>query len=476
VLNTYTLDSYTWANNPAGGSWNGTSINEAEYGILGYYQNITYFYVVVDYAPQTVPTVTTQAVSNIIYSAAHYALLNGNITSSGGNTTDIRGFVYNTSSVAINPGNVAPPASGYSTNSTAYSSSIGAYTSNITGMAANTRYYVRAVAHNGIGWGYGDEVNFITIGSPTITTLTATSTSNSTSILNSQLTFDGNTTCNTTFGLSTVTHSTNFTAYTVFYTVPGTFTTGGFPAYTATSLNASTLYYYNIKVQNSFGTATGVEGTFTTTSGIAEPTNLVAIPSATTISLIWTKGVGSVYTLVRYSTGTYPTGVGIGTAVPLTTGGSTSVTGLTAGTTYYFSAWGMAAGVYSSNYTTVLCTTLAASIIIPTSNTTTTPNTSFTQTPSSTSLNNLPVAPIFVDWVSTTYNQPVNFLWYFVWIMAGVGMAVVIYKFSEGKLFVAFGWEALWLGFGASLGLLMLWIMVAFMMIAAGLAFFGDRR
>lgn len=488
----YVLYSTTWTTNPATGhewGWSGetvgiNTINDAIWGVYGSKSGTairnTYMYLVVDYVPQAVPTVTTQAANNIIYSGgSHYALLNGNITSNGGSVLDIRGFAYGLTSVVANPGNVAPPASGYSTNASSYSALTGAYTENITGMAANTRYYVRAFAHNAIGWAYGDEVNFITLGTPTISLLPATLVGSTTARLNSQVTFDGNSsTCNVSFGYGLISHpgAGGFASYTTITAVSGTYATGTFPLLNVTSLVAGSTYYYNVKIQNSYSTAVGTEGTFTTSSGINEPTNFTAIPSATSISLIWTKGSGSVYTLVRYSNGTYPTATNMGMLAVLSLGGSYTVTGLLPGVTYYFSAWGMTGGIYSAAYTTVMCTTLASDAVTPPTTANTTINTSWTLTPSETNVDKLPLIPIFVNWAATVFNQPVNYLWYFLWIMFGVGFGILFYHFSDGKLFVATIFEILWLGFGAAVGLVMLWIGVVFAIIATGLAFFGDRR
>lgn len=93
-------------------------------------------------------------------------MLNGNITSTGvAGDDDIRGFVWDTTSHAIagNPGNVAPGASGYSDNWTEEGSfDVGVFDHEETGLIAVCIYYYRAVAHSADGWGYGDEVIFLT--------------------------------------------------------------------------------------------------------------------------------------------------------------------------------------------------------------------------------------------------------------------------------------------------------------------------
>jgi len=109
------------------------------------------------------PTVTTQAVDDI---AATTATGNGNITDTGGENCDYRGFVWDTSSHE-DPGNVAPASSDYGSNWTEGDSfGTGTYEHTVHTFRPNTKYYVRACAHNSEGWSYGEEVNFTTKTSP----------------------------------------------------------------------------------------------------------------------------------------------------------------------------------------------------------------------------------------------------------------------------------------------------------------------
>jgi hypothetical protein len=88
---------------------------------------------------------------------------------------------------------------------------------------------------------------------------------------------------------------------------------------------------------------------------VAGVTSFSAIPADTTMSLKWVKATGYNYTLIRQSTTAYPvspTG-GDGTTV-YPSGSSTSaisfiVTGLTAGTTYYYTAWGYNGATYTAD-------------------------------------------------------------------------------------------------------------------------------
>lgn len=113
------------------------------------------------YVIPTAPTVTTQAVSSV---AATTATGNGNITSTGNTTPDKRGVVYSTTSHS-DPGNTAPASSVYeSVSESTGSFSTGAFTQSLTGLVSRTTYYARAYAHNALGYSYGSEVSFTTIG------------------------------------------------------------------------------------------------------------------------------------------------------------------------------------------------------------------------------------------------------------------------------------------------------------------------
>jgi hypothetical protein len=90
------------------------------------------------------------------------------------------------------------------------------------------------------------------------------------------------------------------------------------------------------------------------------PTSFTATKSGTSqINLNWTKGSKADYTHVRRKTGSYPTSINDGTNVTNTTGTSKSDTGLSAGTTYYYSAWSWNAteGLWSESYATDSATT-----------------------------------------------------------------------------------------------------------------------
>jgi hypothetical protein len=110
------------------------------------------------YTSLTAPTVSTSAATNVTSSSA---TLNGNITATGGQNADLRGFEWGTTSGSY-------PNSWTEGTSGSYVYGVGAFSYNLTGLSSNTTYYFRAKAHNSAGWGYGSELSFTT-GAPTYT-------------------------------------------------------------------------------------------------------------------------------------------------------------------------------------------------------------------------------------------------------------------------------------------------------------------
>ena len=97
---------------------------------------------------ETIPTVTTNSISDILSSSA---IGGGNITSDGNADIIARGICWSTSQ---NPTLDSPH--------TTDSLGLGSFTSILTGLTPNTTYYVRAYATNSEGTAYGQEESFIT--------------------------------------------------------------------------------------------------------------------------------------------------------------------------------------------------------------------------------------------------------------------------------------------------------------------------
>ncbi len=105
----------------------------------------------------SVPVLTTK---DVVLQSATTALSGGIIVSDGGSSILQKGVVWSTSS--------NPTISNY-IGITYNGSGSADYNSNMTGLAFNTRYYVRAYAQNSIGTAYGNEISFTTANSVTFT-------------------------------------------------------------------------------------------------------------------------------------------------------------------------------------------------------------------------------------------------------------------------------------------------------------------
>ncbi len=207
-----------------------------------------------------VPTVTTQAVSNI---STTTATGNGNITALGVPNPTQHGHVWSTST---------DPTTALGTKTTlGAKASTGAFTSSITGLTAGTLYYVRAYAINDEGTVYGGEVSFTSLQVPAVTTQAVSSISTTTATGNGNVTALGvpnptqhghvwSTSTNPTIALGTKT------------TLGAKASTGAFTS-SITGLTAGTVYYVRAYATNSAGTAYGNEISFTTLQQIFRSKN-----------------------------------------------------------------------------------------------------------------------------------------------------------------------------------------------------------
>lgn len=131
-------------------------------------------------------------------------------------------------------------------------------------------------------------------------------------------------------------------------------------SYGYTSLVPNTSYYFRAWGYESYNetwSGSYSETYCTTLTGV--PSNFLAIPlSADRIGLTWDKG--DEYTGVYYKLGGYPGSRDDGTQVYYGTGESFTHSGLDAGTTYYYRAWGYHSGLetWSATYDQDMATTL----------------------------------------------------------------------------------------------------------------------
>lgn len=485
----FTTRTKTWTNNPATGvAWTINDLDDtgdgakAQFGVrhstsTGTYTYWTYAFITVDYDPPTYATVTTNSATSVTNTAA---TLNGSISSLGGwpECTNY-GFVWDTVSRA-DPGNVAPAASAYANNWTAGAGSygIGSYNRPLGAvLVANTTYYFRFAALNGTGWKYGTQISFKTHDTPTITTVNASSIATYTARLNATVTKDGEENCTVRFAyartaLGPFANYAAIVAAGVEVTAVGTYRTGQQPYYDIAGLLATTGYTFACRIDNAIGTAYGNQLTFTTLSGVFEPTNVKAIPGDDGVSISWTKGTGSTRTLVRYNLNAYPATTADGTLAYFDTGASVLITGLQPGTTIYVSLWGESANVYSAGYSTILSTSLAkseAEVSVPIPGT---PGGWFA-TPNYTNMAVLPIYDL-VNWWSDVFTIPRGSMWFFLAILVSAGFGLLLYKVSD-KIPIALMGCALALIVCWLAGIMAAWLAFTFLAFAAATWVIGER-
>ncbi len=361
VTTTYAVYSKSWTTNPnTGVAWTWAEIDAMEIGVAPLYPHdeewnpvsstrVTQVYTIITYNSVAVTTVSSSSVNGTT------AVASGEITSLTSGNATVRGFQWTLTSGDYSACTNVTEAGSFD---------IGAYSLSLPSLPTNTTIYFRAMATNPGGTGYGGELNLLTLGTPTINADNVSLTSVTTARLNSNLTFDGNSACTITFGFGNVTQTAaNFASYDNKTAVAGTFVTGNHPYLDVTGLVGNTVYYYRAQATNTYGTANSTqEQVFTTSNSIGDMTSFSANPSDTSIYLSWSKASGASKTLVRYATDTYPTTTSGGTQVYLGSSNSYEHTGLTPGSTLYYSAWGEDGGSYSTTKITLVMTTLAQAV------------------------------------------------------------------------------------------------------------------
>ena len=196
----------------------------------------------------------------------------GNMTWNGGLTILEHGVCWSTTT--------GPIATGSHLTATAYP-----WISFITGLANNTKYYVRSYATNSVGTGYGPEINFTTLHAPILSNNVGTWTNNTYLVCGGTISDDGgatvyergicwNTSPGVTVGNSTVQSGSG---------------TGAFTANT-TGLTTNTTYYYNTYAINNVGLiGYGTERSILSPSGPTVPSTTAATSIGQTTATTGTR-------------------------------------------------------------------------------------------------------------------------------------------------------------------------------------------
>ena len=274
----------------------------------------------------TIPILSSNSITGITSSTA---TCGGNISNDGGLTVTERGVCW---SIGLTPT--------LSDSKTIDGAGAGSFSSALVGLNAGTTYFVRAYATNSSGTGYGMAMSFITLGQvPTASTLASTSVATTGSTLNG--------TVNANYLSSTITFeygtSTSYGSNVTASQSPVTGNISTNVSANIASLVAGTTYHYRVIAVNSLGTIYGNDMTFTTL-GQAPTVSSSAATSVTTTGATLNGTVNANYlsTTVSFE---YGLTLGYGQTVtamqsPVTgntiTNVNASITGLSAGTTYYY--------------------------------------------------------------------------------------------------------------------------------------------
>ena len=305
----------------------------------------------VSFTTLSLPTVSLTSVSAVSATAATAAC---SVSSNGGATISAYGICWSASSASPS----LSSSDGIATTSGAVS---GGYASNMTGLTAGSSYYVRAYATNSVGIAYSSYITYAAPTAPTIATSSISVTGATTATAYGSISANGGSTI-TAYGFcwSSSSSSPTTVSNTGIYTVSGT--TSGSYSGGLTSLVALTTYYVRAYASNVAGTSYGSAVSFTMPT---LPTVSVSGASATsastaTASCAFSSNGGSTvtaYGLCWSNSSTTPT-LASCTGYAQTSGApassyTSSITGLSAGTTYYLRAYATnAAGTgYSSYYT-----------------------------------------------------------------------------------------------------------------------------
>jgi len=276
--------------------------------------------------PPTEPVLSTSSVINI---AATTATAGGFVTSDGGAEVTSYGVCWGTN---VNPSILD--------SKTSDGAGTGQFVSSLTGLTAGTNYHIRAYAINSVGYSYGADITFTTLGlSPESVTQPATNVSTTGATLNGAI--------NPNSILTTVTFEYGTTtSYGQSATAAQSPATGGSIVNVSkdiTGLSPGTIYHYRVKTVNTLGAVNGGDMLFVTLgqipASVTQPATNISNTIATLNGMVNANLLSTTVTFEYGLTTNY--GQTISASQSPVTGNNNSnatadISGLVLGTTYHF--------------------------------------------------------------------------------------------------------------------------------------------
>ena len=186
----------------------------------------------------------------------------------------------------------------------------------ITGLANGTAIYYQVGSKNAIGTVWSDQYSVMPVGPPSVPTVILAVAGNT------------QTTISWTAGIGSTSSLIRYG------TVSGTYTTTIDPATsprTIGSLTNGTTYYYQVGAKNSSGTTWSSQYTVTPMALPSAPTAISAVAGNAQATILWTAGIGSTSSLIRYGTSS-----GVYTITTDPASSPQTIASLTNGTIYYY--------------------------------------------------------------------------------------------------------------------------------------------
>jgi hypothetical protein len=404
------------------------------------------------------PSMTTQTATAVTKTSA---TLNGLVVSDG--NASVTGWFQWGATESY--GYTTASASGLYTDDTLYAA--------LSSLTTNTTYHYRVVGQNSAGIGYGLDNTFTTDSpdAPTCSTQDATAIGSTSAILHGTIVSDGGVTCDVRFQYGATGVYGTDTGWMSGYSTDDTF-----QVYIS-GLTAGDTYYFRAQVKNSEDTGSGTEKQFTTQFGPPSPFKATST-SQTSILLTWTS-VGD-QTGVFGKAGSFPADRLDGDPAYFGTADSVTASGLSSGTTYFYRAWSWTEGdtwsvAYSEDAATTMTSSSVSNPAVPdvVGEDPTMPSQYF-QEPSGASFADWPGYEL-IETAATESGIPSGSLWLILALVICVAFGIIVYQVTGSIVLMVIAMCVV-IGVSAILGVVPLWVMIVFILMACSLGVLMGQR